>query len=88
MPCSAGEQSISSRDCAGRYGVLTVELVVVMRVAEVGQQLLDAVRVEREQVLRVRRIPPALQVEHWPGSGEADRALSRPARRPTIRRDN
>lgn len=41
-----------------------MELVLVVRIAEVAQQSMDAVRVERQQILSIRRIAMALQVEH------------------------
>lgn len=41
-----------------------MQLLVIVRVAEVSPQLVDAVRVEREQVRSVGGIALALQVEH------------------------
>lgn len=42
----------------------TVQLLVIVRVAEVSPQLMDAVRVEREQVRGVGGIALALQIKH------------------------
>lgn len=70
MPCSAGPhirlRQLPHALVSGteRRAERTVQLLVIVRVAEVGPQLMDAVRVEREQVRRVGGIALALQIEH------------------------
>lgn len=69
-----------------------MQLLVIVRVAEVSPQLMDAVRVEREQVRSVGGIALALQVEHAQAlalpleTGSGLRTFERAAQRARVER--